>query len=335
VALEGQVATGGGCSAGNGAPQAAATGRSGWRLARPQARCYKSPALPAPRQPVEGGLLPLLHIAVLAAVQGITEFLPISSSGHLILVPAVAGWPDQGVTIDIAVHVGTLGAVMAYLWRDIWEILLGFRQLARKRLSPGMGLFGIIVVGTIPVVIAGYLLHETRGGPPRSVEIIAWTTLGFGILLFVVDRLFMTVRRVEHMGAFHALVIGLFQVLALIPGTSRSGITMTAGRMLGYERAESARFSMLLSIPTIMGAGVLAGLDLYEAGDVALNRDAVLAAGLAFVFAFFAIAAMMSWLRRATFTPFVIYRVILGAALLCWIYGVFDTVPWIPPPPAG
>jgi undecaprenyl-diphosphatase len=150
--------------------------------------------------------------------------------------------------------------------------------------------------------------------------VIAWATLGFGILLWVIDRSGMTVRRIEHLGYGGALFIGFSQILALIPGTSRSGITMTAARLLGFERAEAARFSMLLAIPAIVAAGTLAGYDLYRTGDAQLTVDAFVAGGLALVTALVAIIAMMGWLRRASFLPFVLYRIALGGALLAWIY---------------
>ena len=154
----------------------------------------------------------------------------------------------------------------------------------------------------------------------RDPAVIGWATLGFGIVLYLADRLGMTIRRLEHMTFGAALAIGLAQVLALIPGTSRSGITMTAARFLGFERAEAARFSLLLAIPTIIAAGAAEGREVYLAGDLALGADAVLAAGLSFAFAFLAIAVMMRWLARATFTPFVVYRVVLGLGLLYWVY---------------
>jgi undecaprenyl-diphosphatase len=259
---------------------------------------------------------------VLAVVQGITEFLPISSQAHLLLVPALAGWPDQGLTIDVAVHVGTLGAVIAYLWRESWAMLTGlWRLIRRRRGSPGLRLIGLLILGTIPVVGAGYLLKETTGGAGlRSLEIVAWATLVFGLLLYAVDKTCLTVRRMEHLGAGSVLIIGLFQVLALLPGTSRAGITMTAARLLGYERPDAARFSMLLSIPTIIASGVLLGMDLWHSGNSRLGLAAILAAALSFVTAFIAIAVMMSWLRRASFTPFVVYRVLLGIFLLIWVY---------------
>ena len=262
----------------------------------------------------------LLQIAVLAIVQGITEFLPISSSGHLIMVPELVDWPDQGLTIDIAVHVGTLLAVMVYFHRDLWAMLSGLFHLILGRSTPGARLAGYIVAATVPVLVAGYLVKTFAGDSLRSIELIGWTTLGFGLLLLVADRVGMTVRRIEHMNLTAAGAIGVAQMLALIPGTSRSGITMTAARFLGYERAEAARFSLLLSMPTIFGAGVLAGLGLAEQGDQRLGMDAAIAAAIAFVTALIAIAAMLRWLRHARFTPFVVYRVILGAGLLSWVY---------------
>lgn len=263
----------------------------------------------------------IVQLGVLALVQGITEFLPISSSGHLILVPALTGWPDQGPVIDVAVHVGTLAAVLLYLWRDCAAMLGDLTLvLLRRRPGPGARLAGLLVLATLPTIIAGWLIHRHASETLRSAEVIAWATIGFGVLLYLADRIGMRVRRLEHMSVGSALAIGLAQCLAFIPGTSRAGVTMTAARFLGFERAESARFSMLLSIPTILGAGLLIALDLYEVGDTALGRDALVAAALACASALAAIALMMAWLRRASFTPFVVYRILLGAALLTWIY---------------
>lgn len=274
--------------------------------------------------------MPLLHIAILALVQGITEFLPISSSGHLILTWEVfdaLAWtvPEQSgaerLIIDVAVHVGTLVAVMAYFWRDLLDMAAGVVRAAAGKRDPGARLALHVVLATIPVVVAGFLMKDAVTLYLREPVIIAATTIGFGLLLFLADRAGLTVRRLEHMGLGAAMAVGLSQVLALVPGTSRAGITMTAARFLGYERQEAARFSLLLAIPAILGAGTLAGLDLYAAGNLALGLDAALAAGLAFLAALVAIAAMMGWLKRATFTPFVIYRVLLGAGLLYLIYG--------------
>ncbi len=262
-----------------------------------------------------------LHIVVLALIQGITEFLPISSSGHLALVPALTGWKDQGLILDVAVHVGTLGAVILYFWRDVWKMTAGFFGLIKGKRDGNARLTWHLILATLPAIAAGYALNKYIPDGIRGVEIIAWTTLGFGVLLFISDKMGLTVRRMEHLHVSDALIIGCAQVLALIPGTSRSGITMTAARLLGMERTEAARFSMLMSIPVILGAGTLKGLELYEMGDQVLTATAFLAAGLALVSALVAISVLMFWLRRATFTPFAVYRVVLGLGLLAFSYG--------------
>lgn len=265
--------------------------------------------------------MPILHIAVLAIVQGVTEFLPISSQAHLRLVSAFTGWPDQGLMLDVAVHVGTLAAVMLYFWRDLGAMTLGLGRLLRGRRDPGAKLAGYLIIATLPAVAAGYLLSRYYPGGLRGLELIAWSTLGFGILLYIGDKMGMTVRRIEHLRLGDVLVIGFAQALALIPGTSRSGITMTAARFLGLGRRDGARFSMLLSIPVIIGAGSLQGWKLYQSGDTQLTVAAILAAGFAFVAALVVMAALMAWLKRSTFTPFVIYRIALGGFLLAIIYG--------------
>ncbi|MPY72789.1 MAG: undecaprenyl-diphosphate phosphatase [Alphaproteobacteria bacterium] len=262
----------------------------------------------------------LFHIVILAIVQGITEFLPISASGHTVLASALLGWPDQGPLVDVAVHAGTLLAVAVYFWRDLWEMLAGAAGAFAGRKSPGLRLLLFLVVATIPVVVVGYFGLRYVSTALRSVEVIAWTTLLFGLLLGIADRLCMTVRRLEHMNHVGALFVGVVQVLSLIPGTSRAGVTMTACRLLGMERREAARFSILLSIPAILGAAALTGLDVYESGGLAFRANAVLAAALSFAAALAAIAFMMRWLTHATFMPFVVYRAILGAGLLYWVY---------------
>ena len=264
-----------------------------------------------------------LQLAVLALVQGISEFLPISSSAHLILVPVFTGWPDQGLMIDIAVHVGTLGAVMVYFRRDLWHMIKGLGRLGNGAgdRDPGVQLILHVVIATIPVVVAGGALAAVGLSILRSPVLIGWTMLGFGLLLYAADRVNMTIRKIEHMTLAHALFIGVAQALALIPGTSRAGITMTAARALGYERTEAARFSMLLSIPTIIAAGGLLGYKLYGAGNLTLTTDAAAAAALAFAAALVTVWLMMAWLERASFTPFVVYRVALGGYLLWYAYG--------------
>lgn len=277
-------------------------------------RCY------LPR--LSGGSLKVisLHLAVLAVIQGITEFLPVSSSGHLVLVPLLTGWKDQGILIDVAVHVGSLGAVLIYFWRDIWAMLAGLGRLVRGRRSPSAALVGHVIIATLPLVIAGIALEHYGIDAPRTLELIGWTTLIGGLFLYLADSIGMTVRRIEHMTIGASLLIGISQIFAILPGMSRSGVTMTAARICGYERPEAARFSMLLSIPAILGAGLLKGRVLFDGSHPELTTDAFVAAGLAFITALISIAIMMAWLRRASFTPFVIYRLLLGAALLALAY---------------
>ncbi|GAB6052711.1 undecaprenyl-diphosphate phosphatase [Magnetospira thiophila] len=263
----------------------------------------------------------LLQLIVIALVQGITEFLPISSSGHLILVPVVTGWPDQGLMMDVSVHMGTLLAVMLYFWRDVWAMIVGLGGLLVGRMDAGARLALLVVVATIPVIVAGFLAKDFVETQLRSIEVIGWATLGFGIVIYIADKMGMTMRKLEHLGWSDSVIIGLSQCLALIPGTSRSGITMAAARALGMERPDAARFSMLISLPTILGAGVLEGKDLIESGNAQLSLDVLLAVGFTFGSALLAIWGLMAWLQRATFTPFVIYRILLGVVLLAVAYG--------------
>ena len=274
--------------------------------------------------------MPLLHVAILAVVQGITEFLPISSSGHLVLtwqafdalgLDGIEQSAHDRLVLDIAVHVGTLAAICLYAWREVGQMADGVARLALGRWTPGARLAALLVVSSLPLIVVGALFTDALTAELRDTAVIAWTTIVFGIVLYIADRSTLTLRRIEHMTFTAGLLIGLAQILALIPGTSRSGITMTAARFHGFERVEAARFSLLLSIPAILGAGSLAGYDLYRSGNAVLGYTALVGAALAFGTALGAIVLMMGWLKRASFTPFVVYRVVLGSALLWWVYG--------------
>ena len=264
----------------------------------------------------------MLHIIVVALIQGITEFLPISSSGHLILIPQLTGWQDQGLLVDVAVHVGTLAAILVYFFRDAWGLARGGISLTGMISAPAdKRRFLFILVGTIPAGIVGVAF--TKLGVTdylRSVELVAFMLIFYGVLLYWADKVGAQTRRFEEMTLKDALIVGAAQALALIPGTSRSGVTMTAARLLGYSRVEAARFSFLLSIPAVAGAGLLVGLDLADA-DVALQKDALIAGGLTFLAALGAMAVLMAWLRRASMAVFAIYRIALGLGLLWWAWG--------------
>lgn len=264
------------------------------------------------------------QIIVLAIVQGITEFLPISSSGHLALIPAVTDWPDQGQLVDVMVHVGSLFAVIVYFWRDVLKLTAGGLDLLRLRMNDNSRMALYIIVATIPAVAFGLFLKKSGYGDQlRSVEVIAWNAIIFGVLMYVADYIGKQTKVMEDMKMSPAVTMGFAQALALIPGTSRSGITMTAARFMGFSRPEAARFSFLLGIPAIAGAGAFVTLDAIEQGIV-ISNDAILAAILTFFAALAAIAFLMAFVRRSSFLVFSIYRIILGLVLFALLYD------WIP-----
>jgi undecaprenyl-diphosphatase len=264
--------------------------------------------------------VPILHILVLAIIQGATEFLPVSSSGHLILVPYATGWADQGLVIDVAAHLGTLVAVLAYFWRDVRLMIIGLWHLIFGRMDDGGRLVMFLVTATIPALAVGYLVDRYFSDTLRNPQIVAWALIGFGVMLYLADRVGLTVNQMKHMTLAQALIIGLVQALAFIPGTSRSGVTMTAARLLGYERGEAARFSFLLSIPAISAAGLWKGRELINGSDAEMLQSALFTMGFSAIAGFLAIAFLMAWLRRASFTPFVGYRLLLGGLILWLIY---------------
>jgi len=263
----------------------------------------------------------LLHqIIILAVVQGITEFFPISSSGHLILVPHVFDWSDQGLEMDVAVHLGTLGAVIVYFWKDVLSMIGGFFSLIRGKMNKGSILFLHLCVATIPAVIFGTVISMIGTAGLRTVILIGWMSIIYGALIFIADRLGKTEKTISDMTGIKAFIIGCAQALALIPGTSRVGSCLMATRFLGFNRSDAARFSFLMAIPAILAAASHTGYKMYQAGDFALYKDAAYAAGVAFIAGLIAINFMMKWLQKADLTPFVIYRFCLGAALLVWGY---------------
>ncbi|MCB9987901.1 MAG: undecaprenyl-diphosphate phosphatase [Rhodospirillales bacterium] len=271
--------------------------------------------------------MPLFHIVILALVQGITEFLPISSSGHLALSHALMGetgslaqW-EQNLTMDIAVHIGTLLAVLLYYRKDVWHMACAALSVFNKKSDQeGTQLIYLIIVGSLPVIAAGFFIHELAPAFVNSLKVTAWCTLIFGIVLWVADTKFPVQRTIQNMTIKDAILIGLAQILALVPGTSRSGITMTAGRMLGFSRKESAHYSLLLAMVAISGAGALTGLSLLDSENTQLGFDVLIAIILSFLSAYAAIALMLKWLEKISFTPFAIYRIVLGVILLGLIY---------------
>ncbi len=262
--------------------------------------------------------MPLLQLAILAIVQGITEFLPVSSSGHLILLPMLMGTADQGLALDVAVHVGTLAAVMIFFRAEMARLVRGVVHILTGSPSSAEARFvWLLAIATVPVVIVGFILNLTGlEQAMRSVAVIGWTMLIFGLFLYWADQRGATDKVERDWNLRDAVIMGLWQAVALIPGTSRSGITITASRLLGYRREDGARIAMVMSIPTIIASGLLLGADVVGQADWGVLKNGAVGAAMAFVAAYLALSLMMRLLRSVSYTPYVIYRVILGLVLL-------------------
>jgi undecaprenyl-diphosphatase len=260
------------------------------------------------------------QIVVIALVQGITEFLPISSSGHLILIPALTGWPDQGQFTDVMVHLGTLAAILIYFWRDVFKLIKGALLLFKREVTPEGRLAIYIVLATIPAIAFGLVLEKLNMPDlERNVAVVAWNTILYAILMLVADMWRPQNKTLADMTLGAAMFIGVAQALALIPGTSRSGVTITAGRFLSFNRPDCARFSFLLGIPAIGAAGALKLLEALHSGEK-IGMDTIACAALTFLAGLAAIAFLMAVLKRVSLLPFVLYRMVLGGFLLVLLY---------------
>ena len=258
-----------------------------------------------------------LQVIILAIVQGLTEFLPISSSGHLVLVPAFFAWADQGLAFDVAVHFGSLLAVLAFFRKDIlglirggFQVLGGKVETVESRLALG------IVLGTIPAAIAGLLLVDWIEENLRSPSVIVFTLSGYAILMILADKLGKRERNISHVTLQDAFLIGCAQALALIPGTSRSGITITAGRFLGFERQDAARFSFLLAVPVILLATLFSLLGLIMSDDVVAWGQLAIGVAVSAVVAYLSIEFFMRFVSKIGLLPFAIYRLILAGVIV-------------------
>ena len=276
--------------------------------------------------------MPITHIVVLALLQGLTEFLPVSSSAHLIFPSQLLGWEDQGLAFDVAVHLGTLLAVIIYYMSDLVQIGTHTIESAIKRKQTPLSRIGwFIIIATIPAAVAGLLLEPYISTVARSIHVIAYTTIGFGILLGIASYInrkinWSTIVNIQGrrsdslrgMTIHQAIIIGFAQALALVPGTSRSGITLTAGLFLGLRPEAAARFSFLLSIPIIMASGLLEGVKLYTTPDLggADIPQMLVGAFVSFILAISVIHFFMKYISKSGMAVFVIYRVLLGLSLL-------------------
>jgi len=262
--------------------------------------------------------LDFLQISLLAMLQGLTEFLPISSSGHLLLPSMLLGWTDQGLTFDVAVHIGSLLAVFIYFGRDIQKLMLAwFESVTSSKQSDDSRLAWLLIIATVPGGIAGLLANDLVEEYARSVVIVAITSIVFALLLLWSDHARVKQKGLMELNWKSALFIGCAQVLALIPGTSRAGVTMMAGLFCQLTREAAARFSFLMSIPIILASGLLKSFELYSIGSDSFQWLVLLyAATVSGLVAFSCIHFFLQLIERVGFLPFVVYRIFLGGLLL-------------------
>jgi undecaprenyl-diphosphatase len=255
---------------------------------------------------------------LLGIVQGLTEFLPISSTGHVRVIPALAGWPDPGAAFSAVIQLGTMAAVLIYFRRDVIQITSAwvrglFNAEVRRTRDSIMGWY--IAVGTVPVVIFGYAFRHQIHDGARSLMIVAFALIVGGIIMLAVDRISTRERGIESVGWKDAIVVGLCQALALIPGTSRSGATIVGGLVLGFDRETAARFSFLLSIPAVVLSGLFELKDVGS-GDGTPIVATIIATIFAFIFGYLTIAFLLRYLARHTLAIFGVYRILFGLLIV-------------------
>jgi len=254
-------------------------------------------------------MLSSIEILILAIIQGISEYLPVSSAAHLVLVSKYYVFTNQSLLIDICLHLGSLIAIIFYFRNDILNFIKNKDFLIK------------ILIGTMPIIPVGYIMFQTGlMNQLRSLEVIGWMSLIFGILLYIGDRSKITKKIDTQFTNKSAIIIGLFQVLALIPGVSRAGITITSGRLLGFNRFDSAKISFFLSIPTLAAASLLGIYNIYKEGSAELNFLAIIAVTFSFIFSYFTIALFLNFIKKFSLNIFIIYRIILSLFILGIVY---------------
>ena len=254
-------------------------------------------------------MLSSIEILILAIIQGISEYLPVSSAAHLVLVSKYYVFTNQSLLIDICLHLGSLIAIIFYFRIDILNFIKNRDFLIK------------ILIGTIPIIPVGYIMFQTGLiNQLRNLEVIGWMSLIFGILLYVGDRSKITKKIDTQFTNKSAIIIGLFQVFALIPGVSRAGITITSGRLLGFNRFDSAKISFFLSIPTLTAASLLGIYNIYKEGSAELNFLAIIAVTFSFIFSYFTIALFLNFIKKFSLNIFIIYRIILSLFILGIVY---------------
>ena len=254
-------------------------------------------------------MLSSVEILILSAIQGISEFLPVSSVAHLVLVSKYFAFTNQSLLIDICLHLGSLIAIIVYFRNDLFNFIKNKSFLIK------------ILIGTIPIIPVGYMLYQTELIEQlRNIEVIGWMSLIFAILLYVSDKSKVTKKIDKEFTNKSAIFIGIFQVLALIPGVSRSGITITSGRMLGFNRFDSAKISFFLSIPTLAAASIIGIYNIYREGSTELNFLAIIAVIFSFIFSYLTITLFFNFVKKFNLNIFIIYRIILSLFILAIVY---------------
>mgnify|MGYP001495979478 FL=1 len=254
-------------------------------------------------------MLSSVEILILAAIQGISEFLPVSSAAHLFLVAHYSVFNIQNLLIDICLHLGSLLAIIVYFIRDLLSFIKNKDFLIK------------ILLATIPIIPVGYLFYQTGLiNNLRNIEVIAWMSLVFAILLYFSDKTKVSEKLNAKFSIKSAIIIGLFQVISLIPGVSRAGITITAGRILGFDRYDSTKVSFFLAIPALTAASILGIFNVYKEGSPELNFLAIIAVIFSFIFSYITIALFLNFVKKFSLNIFVIYRIVLSLILLAIVY---------------
>ena len=254
-------------------------------------------------------MLSSVEILILAAIQGVFEFLPVSSFAHLVIISKYYAFNNQNLLIDICLHLGSLIAIIFYFRKDLFNFIKNKNFLIK------------ILVGTIPIIPIGYILYQTGLiNNLRSLEVIGWMSLIFGILLYLSDKTKITKKINAEFTNKSAIIIGLFQILSLVPGVSRSGITITSGRLLGFSRFDSAKISFFLSIPTLGAASLLGIYSVYKEESTELNFLALIAIIFSSIFSYITIALFLNFIQKFSLNVFIIYRIVLSICILAIVY---------------
>ena len=254
-------------------------------------------------------MLPSVEILILSVIQGISEFLPVSSAAHLVLISKYYEFVNQSLLIDICLHLGSLLAIILYFRNDLFNFMKNKNFLIK------------IFIGTVPIIPVGYILYQTDLiNQLRNLEVIGWTSLIFGILLYLSDKTKITKKIDSEFTTKSAIFIGLFQVLALIPGVSRSGVTITSGRLFGFNRFDSAKISFFLSIPTLAAASCIGIYNISKEGSTELNFLAIIAVVFSFIFSYITIAFFLKFIQKFSLNIFIIYRIALSLFILGIVY---------------